>query len=281
MFLIIMFLVGVALISCKESIGPIEKGMENTGFALQLTVKDQQGNAVPNLKVFGGNKINVLPGNETGSAWATAVYKAKLVVQDTGKTTILFQDSIYIVRAETDIAQSNAYLGTTDQTGIFRTEDKIRFPQLYDLPRMILTSEVEPQPMGTFSVLDSSWFILYDTLTKKLQRVNYVLNKNNNAFTVIWQPQQQFKAPAMQATHPSGIDKINNLTGNGLFPDLTWKLSQNYPNPFSISTAIQFTLQANGYVTLFLYDLKGNQYKTLVMSNLMAGQYMVFYNDNE
>ncbi len=48
-------------------------------------------------------------------------------------------------------------------------------------------------------------------------------------------------------------------------------LSQNYPNPFSVSSEIRFDLSAAGPVTLDVYDLLGRKVATLVSGVLGPG----------
>jgi hypothetical protein len=48
-------------------------------------------------------------------------------------------------------------------------------------------------------------------------------------------------------------------------------LAQNYQNPFNPTTTITFTLAANGYVSLRVFDILGHEVVTLVNAQLNAG----------
>ena len=55
-------------------------------------------------------------------------------------------------------------------------------------------------------------------------------------------------------------------------------LEQNYPNPFNPSTTISFTLQANQFVTLKVFNLIGEEVATLVNGNLTQGAHSINFN---
>jgi M6 family metalloprotease-like protein len=57
----------------------------------------------------------------------------------------------------------------------------------------------------------------------------------------------------------------------------TFKLYDNYPNPFNPSTVIQFAVPSQGKVSLVIYDVLGNQIATLVNGVKEAGTYQAVF----
>jgi len=57
-----------------------------------------------------------------------------------------------------------------------------------------------------------------------------------------------------------------------------YNLSQNYPNPFNPSTKINFSVPANEFVTLKVYDVLGREVANLVNEELSIGNYSVDFN---
>ncbi len=55
-------------------------------------------------------------------------------------------------------------------------------------------------------------------------------------------------------------------------------LNQNYPNPFSNSTTIEFEIFDSKYVNLDIYDFSGNKVKSLINRNYSKGKYTVNWN---
>jgi hypothetical protein len=58
----------------------------------------------------------------------------------------------------------------------------------------------------------------------------------------------------------------------------TFSLSQNYPNPFNPSTSISYTLAADQFVSLKVYDVLGREVATLVNQVMNAGSHKVSFN---
>ncbi|MCU0405535.1 MAG: T9SS type A sorting domain-containing protein [Ignavibacteriaceae bacterium] len=59
---------------------------------------------------------------------------------------------------------------------------------------------------------------------------------------------------------------------------LAYSLEQNYPNPFNPSTKISYSIPADGYVKLAVYNLLGEEVATIVNSFQKADRYEVNFN---
>ena len=59
---------------------------------------------------------------------------------------------------------------------------------------------------------------------------------------------------------------------------IDYSLSQNYPNPFNPSTTISYSIPADGYVTLKVYDVLGNEVASLVDEQKQSGIFDVYFN---
>ncbi|MBN2275846.1 MAG: T9SS type A sorting domain-containing protein, partial [Bacteroidales bacterium] len=70
-------------------------------------------------------------------------------------------------------------------------------------------------------------------------------------------------------------DKATNIVMKG---DGLYALAQNYPNPFSHETSIEYHIPSEGQVLLEIYSLSGQKIKTLVSAYQQAGTYEVTWN---
>jgi hypothetical protein len=68
-------------------------------------------------------------------------------------------------------------------------------------------------------------------------------------------------------TLSSGSDTIIDVT------PATYSLSQNYPNPYSSSTKIDFYLPSDSWVTLKIYDILGREVMTCINGMMSQGSY--------
>ena len=70
--------------------------------------------------------------------------------------------------------------------------------------------------------------------------------------------------------YSGNLTGIKDSTGNKIDGTMLW---QNYPNPFSSNTTIQFELSESTYVTLKVYNLYGQVVADLVNDNFDKGTY--------
>jgi beta-glucanase (GH16 family) len=59
---------------------------------------------------------------------------------------------------------------------------------------------------------------------------------------------------------------------------LEFNLEQNYPNPFNPSTAINFSIPEDSFITLKIYNSVGSEILTLLNKQSPAGKHQVFFN---
>ncbi|HDY89540.1 MAG TPA: T9SS type A sorting domain-containing protein [bacterium] len=52
----------------------------------------------------------------------------------------------------------------------------------------------------------------------------------------------------------------------------------NYPNPFNVSTAIEFSISEAGFVTLYIYNITGQKINTLISGNMYPGTHSILWN---
>jgi hypothetical protein len=74
-----------------------------------------------------------------------------------------------------------------------------------------------------------------------------------------------------------GIPVANNRSCNPAIP-VSYKLQQNYPNPFVTSTIIKFMIPKQGHVKIVVYDVVGREVQILVNETLKAGAYETSFN---
>ncbi len=80
--------------------------------------------------------------------------------------------------------------------------------------------------------------------------------------------QANFSTDAAAKVEVDGVD-ITTTVPTSFF------LAQNYPNPFNPSTTIEFSIEANNFVSLEIYNIIGQQVKSLINESMPAGAYTV------
>jgi photosystem II stability/assembly factor-like uncharacterized protein len=72
-------------------------------------------------------------------------------------------------------------------------------------------------------------------------------------------------------------DIVNVNDPGNIHEPVSFKLNQNFPNPFNPVTNLGFGISKLGFVTLKIYDLLGNEVITLVNKKLSPGKYNVTF----
>jgi uncharacterized protein (DUF362 family) len=83
---------------------------------------------------------------------------------------------------------------------------------------------------------------------------------------------------------PSQMEVINIYNpmvgigeGNSTGAERGFTIKQNYPNPFSGNTKIEFYAPSNATVDLSIYDINGKQIRTLVNSSVNKGPHSIYW----
>jgi hypothetical protein len=158
------------------------------------------------------------------------VYYYRLIARDTATAAILFRDSLFAVLWHTD--PEIAVLGWSSSAGTFETSDKLLFPNILDLPRLVHTSAEGPDSLNTFTIPDSITIALTDTVTQRQMKFDRVITKGvANEIELIGNP--ILPKPRAQP-HPLMAEQQSIVrTNRSATIVFDWKLYQNYPNPFN------------------------------------------------
>ena len=76
-----------------------------------------------------------------------------------------------------------------------------------------------------------------------------------------------------------GASKFSNIAAATLYDKGQYFLGQNYPNPFTNSTTIEFSLPSRQQVNLQLLDLQGRVIKTLLSETRSAGSHTISFSN--
>jgi len=102
---------------------------------------------------------------------------------------------------------------------------------------------------------------------KSIERT-YVVPANNSTISTVMGENYLSDTEAGKLSNSVGIASINK----------SYDLGQNYPNPFSKSTKIQYSVGVAGLVTLKVYDMSGKEVAVLVNEEQSKGVYTADFN---
>ena len=71
---------------------------------------------------------------------------------------------------------------------------------------------------------------------------------------------------------------ITDIDENNNTPNIGYQLYNNYPNPFSFSTSVSYSLPHTSNVKIQIYNIKGQLVETLVNEDKPAGYHTVEWN---
>lgn len=119
------------------------------------------------------------------------------------------------------------------------------------------------------------WNILYNgTANNNDNPVSILLNKNGEVF-VTGVARNLITSDDIVTIKYSQTVGIQNITIS--IPE-TFKLYNNYPNPFNPQTKIKFDLPVNSDIQLKIYDITGREVHRLFEGNLPAGSFEYLWN---
>jgi endo-1,4-beta-xylanase len=157
----------------------------------------------------------------------------------------LYQTGLPIYMSEVD-------LGNLDDTG---TPDDNTQLQLYQSIFPVLWQHPGVKGITLWGYVEAEMW----------QPTCYLVLKNGT-----WRPALTWIAQYVKDhTAPTGIEKITNSLSSSV------GLEQNYPNPFSNTTKITFTIATSANVSLKIYNSLGMMVASLVNEYLNAGTYIV------
>jgi flagellar hook assembly protein FlgD len=63
-------------------------------------------------------------------------------------------------------------------------------------------------------------------------------------------------------------------------PLVTW-LFENYPNPFTSSTTVAYSVARQTHVEIAIFNVEGRRVRTLVNHSMPAGRHLVFWDGSD
>ncbi|MDI6765612.1 MAG: hypothetical protein QME52_02125 [Bacteroidota bacterium] len=221
MGLIFVFVLGCFL-SCKDD--PVKPPTPEI-FSLRIVVKDTAGQPVTGLRINGGNLITT-DSYSSDRLITSGAYVLKTIAQHPENRSILYHDSIYMMKIDQDI--STNFVGYTSSDGSITIEDPNLFPSVLGLTSIPLTKD-NPSIIGKLSVLDSVQFVLRDSSNhSSTTSIFYgVLKPGKNEFSFIWGP-----------TSYSSIAKSNTAASFAPFPSELKQDNDSLWNKIIISDSV-------------------------------------------
>jgi hypothetical protein len=117
---------------------------------------------------------------------SSALYEVRYDVWTPGHGSLTYQDTVYAALYIDDPQQESSILGFTDEEGVVRTDDQLRFPFLRTYPTLSAT-DLSGGFIGNFVFLDTLVVVVSDT-TKDISRAyEYGLSTRGNEIDLNWE----------------------------------------------------------------------------------------------
>ena len=97
-------------------------------------------------------------------------------------------------------------------------------------------------------------------------KIFYYIAATSNSGRTITKP-----LTAPNGSYQFRIEKLTRIFGVPIV--ISYRLNQNFPNPFNPNSVISYQLSVSSYISLKVYDVLGNEVKTLVNKKLNPGSY--------
>jgi len=237
-------------------------------------------------------------GTKTGATSARAL-RIKLEgnedIEIFGKITSVNTNSIELNGLEVFVNENTVYLNHANQSitfGDLSVDQFVEVKMILNADSTLLALRIKIEDGMNFSKLNgftgtiTGSSIQLPTGSYAINNQTVVINNNYNVISAsqlitgqqvtVWgvvDPSSNKTALQIQskATSPTGVEESSVVVDDFI-------LEQNYPNPFNPSTTISFTLQANQFVTLKVFNALGEEVNTLVNGNLTQGAHSINFN---
>lgn len=139
----------------------------------------------------------------------------------------------------------------------------------------------DPLFSGSDPALPSSYYLYSDDVNGYSPAID--AGTMDSAILPLGYAIPQYDAFGFNRVYGSGIDigcyESQGYTGNEeeLNPSVNVLQLANYPNPFNPSTTVSYSVPADGYVTLSIYNARGQLVNTLVSEPKTKGNYQVVW----
>ncbi len=192
--------------------------------------------------------------------WGPQIYNNNNSNGNERASSVFRYGSIYAVSGYSELSQTNSYITTkfAERSGGYQEVWENNYVPLYSAIN-------NPQYYNKFA---TDTYVLSDS---GIVTITYGWNDIASAYAVV----KYDAAGNVAYTIEPSFDRpgYNPEMTDGKIIEHTFELKQNYPNPFNPTTVISFSLPAESYVTLRVYDLLGREIAELINGNQVSGSY--------